>query len=128
MNQYATMFHINESALGVGHSYTEEDIPKLKAKIEEEIKRSEACEERNYDKMQYSNPYSKEIHRLVTIIEFLEQGVKVERTGGGLITVNNKFIVSLANPKWRVKGKNKWYWYKDPAQFVSKYINREDRK
>jgi len=124
MNPYSNMFHINEAALGVGNSYTEDDIPKLKEQIKEEAERSKACEEHNYDKMEYSNPYRKEIYRLLVIIGFLEQGVKVERTGGGLITVNNKFIVSLANPKWRVKGKNKWYYYKDPEQFVEKYIRK----
>lgn len=127
MNYYKTMYHINEEELlkNFDGVITEEHVPYIKTLIEEEAKKSKSCEQRNYHKDQYSNPYRREIIRLETIIEFVNTGVRVERTASGLITINGKYIVSLATPRWRVKGKAKWYWYTTPTEFVKKYIQKE---
>ena len=124
LNGYQLIQRMNEAELlqGFNGPVTQEQIAILEERIEQEKKQSKDCEERNYDKMQYSNPHDKEIKRLRTIIDFVKAGASVERTSGGLITVNGKYIISLANPKWRVKGKNTWYWYKTPEQFMSKYV------
>jgi len=126
LNGYQLIQRMNEAELlqGFNGPVTQEQLAILEERIEQEKKKSKACEERNYDKMQYSNPHDKEINRLRTIIDFVKVGASVERTNGGFITVNKKYIISLANPKWRVKGKNKWYWYTTPEQFMDKYVNR----
>ena len=31
--------------------------------------------------------------------------------------VNRKYVVGAINNRWRVKGKNKWYWFRDLAHF-----------
>jgi len=124
LNGYQLMQQINEDELlqGFNVPVTQDQIAILEKRIEQETKQSKACEERNHNKMQYSNPHDKEIKRLNTIIDFVKAGASVERTDVGFITVNGKYIISLANPKWRVKGKNKWYWYKTPEQFIDKYV------
>ena len=117
---------MNESELIGKGMYTPKDVDSLKQQLQDEIKRAQKRDRDCDHKDTYSNPYSRECSRLSVMIEFLEQGVNIERIGGGLMQINNKFIISLANPKWRVKGKNKWYWYKNPEHFVRKYINREE--
>jgi len=126
LNGYQLIQRMSEAELlqGFNGPVTHDQIPKLEEAIDEERKKSKACEERNYHKMQYSNPHAKEIKRLRTIIDFVKAGASVERTGGGFITINGKYIISLANPRWRVKGKNTWYWYKTPEDFVARYINK----
>lgn len=123
---YSFLHKINEVELlkGFHGVITKSQIPQLEAKLADEAAKSQACIKANDHKDQYSNPYAREVDRLQTIIEFVKTGVSVERTGGGLITVNGKYIVSLANPRWRVKGKNKWYWYKTPEDFVARYVNK----
>lgn len=117
---------INETALlkGFHGVITPAHLSQLEDKLAEEAEKSRACIKANDHKDQYSNPYAREVDRLQTIIAFVKTGVSVERTGGGLITVNGKYIVSLANPRWRVKGKNTWYWYKTPEDFVERYVNK----
>jgi hypothetical protein len=95
--------------------------------IQEMLKESEKLEERCYDKLQYSNPYGKELERLSSIKKFVPfaQQVIVSDYKPGLVIVNHKFIVSLRNNRWRVKGRNKWYCYDSIDQLVTKYILKE---
>lgn len=125
MNHYQVMHFMNEASLNVGSGYGPNDIDDLKEQLAEEQRKAKNHDEACAHKDRYSNPYAREAERLQVIIGFISEGVYVKRTAGGLIEINKKFIVSLANPKWRVKGKNKWYWYSTPKQFVSKYIRRE---
>lgn len=53
--------------------------------------------------------------------EFKNLGVDVKIVSNGLI-LNNKFRVGAKKPRWRVVGKNVWYRYKTPEQFVEDYI------
>ena len=85
-------------------------------------KDSEACEKRNYDKLQYSNPYSKQMVRIRAIQQFKKLPVHLSEYGPGLLIVNHKYIYALQTGQWRVQGKNKWYRSRDPEQFVYKYV------
>jgi hypothetical protein len=53
--------------------------------------------------------------------EFKDLGVDVEIVSNGLI-LNNKFRVGALKNRWKVVGKNVWYWYSNPKQFVEDYI------
>ena len=111
------------------HSY-EELLKKpslIDSYITELLKESAQLEERCYDKMQYSNPYDKELERLSSIKKFVPfaEKITVSDYSPGLVIVNRKFIVSLRNNVWRIKGKNKWYCYNNISQLVTKYILKE---
>jgi hypothetical protein len=60
------------------------------------------------------------IYRLEREIELLELGCTIEDCPHGTL-VNGRFIVG--HEKWCVKGKYKWYRYKDIPTFVAKYID-----
>ena len=113
------------------------DIPILEDMINRQKKLAE-IESLDYatnDKMYQSDPEYRHLHRLKKLKEFLltDQKIKLYYANTpGLILINNKYIASLSTDykwrvssgKWRVKGKNKWYWYKTPQQLVDKYILR----
>lgn len=53
--------------------------------------------------------------------KLLNCGFTVEEHSQGFL-VNNKYIVASGKRKWRVKGRNKWYWYKD-VESLKKYFD-----
>ena len=67
----------------------------------------------------------REAERLELQLRFLEQGVKVERVSNGFV-IEDKFHVGYQRPRWRVVGKNTWYWYSTPEQFVKQYVLKEE--
>ena len=71
------------------------------------------------------SPYLSLMRQLNTAKEFIELGQTVTKGQHELI-VNGKFIIAKKQKKWRVKGKNTWYYYKDVPTFVKKYILREE--
>ena len=77
--------------------------------------------ERDYDKFFVNNS---PIHRMEKEIELIENGCSVEHTPQGLL-VNNKYVVAINKNKWKVLGKNVWYWYSDIPTFVKKYVLRQ---
>ena len=95
--------------------------------LKEMIKLSKELEEDCEHKDRYSNPYSRELERMSGIHSFLPftNKVTVEDYSQGLVIVNKRYIVSLRNNVWRVKGKNKWYCYKDIEQLITKYVLKE---
>ena len=108
---------------------SKKDIPILEdmIKIQEKLAKIESHKYATNDKMYMSDPENRHLYRLKTLKEFLLTDQKIEldyANTSGLILINNKYIASLSNNKWRVKGKNKWYWYKTPQQLVDKYILR----
>jgi len=108
--------------------YTREDIPDLEWLLWEAKKAAKRCDKDNDHKSQYSNRHKREVWRLIKLIELIQLCDIVEDYDNGLALINRKFIVSLANNKWRVIGKNKWYMHKnDLTHFVDNYINK-DRK
>jgi len=105
------------------------DIPILKdmINIQKKLAKIEAYDYATNDKMYQSDPENRHLCRLKKLKEFLltDQKIKLDYANTpGLILINNKYIASLSSGKWRVKGKNKWYWYKTPQQLVDKYILR----
>ena len=97
-----------------------DNIPKLKELYEKHLKLG-----LEYDNDWNSGSDYREAHRLEKIINFLEleDELDIEYESGGLIFINNKFIVSLASNKWRVRGKSIWYRHSNNLQsFVDKYI------
>ena len=81
-----------------------------------EIERIEKVLDENDTDWPNRNP----IYRLEREIELLELGCTIEDCPHGTL-VNGRFIVG--HNKWCVKGKYKWYRYKDIPTFVSKYVN-----
>lgn len=73
---------------------------------------------RDYDKS-YTN--NNPIDRMRKEIELIESGCSVENTHEGLL-VNNKYVVAVRKNRWKVAGKNVWYWYSDIPTFVKKYV------
>jgi len=102
------------------------NIPKLKKLSEKHHKKG----------LKYDNDWNmgsdwREAHRLKKIIKFLEleDDLDIEYESAGLISINEKFIVSLASNKWKVRGKNTWYKHSDNLQdFVDKYILKKEIK
>lgn len=72
----------------------------------------------------YNNPYDREARRLRLHLEFLKQGVSVTAISNGFV-INDKFHVGYSGNRWRVLGKNKWYFCPSPEKFVKKYVLRE---
>jgi len=107
-------------------SLTKNNIPKLRQLYEKHLKLGR----------EYNNDWNmgsdwREAHRIEKIIKFLEldDDLKIEHESAGLVCINDKFIVSLASNKWRVKGKNVWYKHKnDLKDFVDRYILKKPSK
>jgi len=83
-------------------------------------KASQQCSDDNYHKDTFSNPYEKEVKRVAFIDELAKHRDKLTMSeyAAGIVLVNNKFVLSLISKKWRVKGRNKWYRFKDVDTFV----------
>lgn len=108
-------------------TYTIKDLPFLTEELElnEKLAKQRAIEA--WDKDRYSNRYAKEVRRLQKLIDLVQQPVTVEPSSNGCVLVNDKFIVSLANNKWRVVNKNKWYMHKDIPHFITNYVLKDER-
>lgn len=65
--------------------------------------------------------YPKSDHAYERAIELLKSGVTVEEIPQGFL-VNDKFIVASQAYKWRIKGKGKWYYFKNIEHFVNNYV------
>ena len=108
--------------------YTKDDIEKLKEEIEKEEEDSKICEIQNYNKDRYSNSFAREVQRLKKLVKLIRTGVKVEKIHRGLALINDKFVVSLLNNKWKILHKNKWYLHKQDLQhFIDNYILKENK-
>jgi hypothetical protein len=95
--------------------------------VDESIKLAEINRERwveaTWHKDQASDLtfYGRELNRLYKLREFLNLKVNIEPHASGFL-IEHKFVVAFQKNKWRVKGKNKWYWYKNEKELVDKYI------
>tara|TARA_S200002703_G_scaffold50104_1_gene43526 strand:- start:824 stop:1195 length:372 start_codon:yes stop_codon:yes gene_type:complete len=98
----------------------------LEEKIAYNRDQAKSLDERNDHKMMYSNPYEREVERLSTlsVLESLNINIKPYSVSGQVI-INNRFIYVLRTGMWRVKGKTKWYYSKNPEHFVKKYVLKE---
>lgn len=105
------------------------NIVEIEEAIKEQEELSKKCEEKNYHKLQYSNPYKREVLRLKRLKELKETNVLVEDYGNGTCVVNRRFRYCLLSGKWRncgdgYKGKGWWYYSKSPKQFVETYVTK----
>lgn len=55
-------------------------------------------------------------------IELISLGCTVETVWLGLL-VNGKYIVAPYQRKWKILGKNRWYWYSTIPDLVKKYFH-----
>tara|TARA_R110002096_G_scaffold185026_1_gene363665 strand:+ start:207 stop:530 length:324 start_codon:yes stop_codon:yes gene_type:complete len=76
------------------------------------------------DKDQGCEAVRKDIVRYKALISFAKLGLKLE--GRTHVTIADKFEYILSTGRWRVLGKNKWYWSKSPEQFYKKYVLRQE--
>ena len=108
------------------YTYYKSDIHDLEYLLIEARKRAKQCDIDNDHKMQYSNRHRREVHRIEKLIELIQLCGEVDDYDFGLALVNRKFIVSLADNKWRILGRNKWYRHKnDLKHFVDHYVYKE---
>ena len=98
----------------------------LEEKIAYNTEQAKALDERNDHKMQYSNPYEREVERLSSLSVLESFNISVEPYSvSGQVLINNKFVYVLRTGMWRVQGKMKWYYSKSPENFVRKYVLKE---
>ena len=55
----------------------------------------------------------------LTLLKYPELSIEEIHHG---VLVNGKYIIAIRKNKWKVKGKNKWYWYKNLNHLVENYI------
>ena len=86
--------------------------------------RRRISEERNYHKDVYGRSAEKSVERTKKLIALRKhKSLDIQEYNLGLVLINDKFVVSLINNKWRIKNKNKWYLHKeDVDHFVNTYI------
>jgi len=107
-------------------TYTQECLPALKKKQRKESKLATEYEKTNYE---LKNPHENSSFSLKKLIGLVQHGLHICDYSHGLVLVNDKYIVSLASNKWRVKGKQTWYDHKhDLTHFVCNYILKEPFK
>lgn len=70
----------------------------------------------------YETAEHRDIQRAQTIKELRATGVPWEYGTSGTVVLFDKFILTLRTNKWRVKGKNKWYRYKNVQDLLDRYI------
>jgi len=120
--------------LGVFHKIAKQADEKytkgktLEEKIAYNTEQAKKLDEKNDHKMQYSNPYEREVERLssLAVLEQFDIDVKPYSLSGQVI-INNKFVYVLRTGNWRVQGKTKWYYSKSPESFVRKYVLKETK-
>lgn len=83
---------------------------------------SDLHEEEWYDKQYVNNPYDREIKRIDTKLELLKYADKVTITDyqDGQVLLDGKIVLALRTLRWRIRGKQKWYY----AKTVESVINR----
>ena len=115
---------MNLMNLGI-YKFTKKDLPNLESKITISKFKSDQCEEDNYDRAYYNNPYKRDIERIEKLIALIHEDLQIESYRDGLVLVDKKFVVSLIDNNWRVLDKNTWYKHKDIKHFVSNYIRKD---
>lgn len=87
------------------------------------------CDYDNLHKDNYSNAHARHLHNVKTIDALLPyaEELNIEEYGNSMLIINGKFIVSLANNKWTIRGKQHlpWYKYKSIDSLVEKHIMKD---
>ena len=101
----------------------------LYKELEVAEKEKQISEKRNYHKDMYGRSAEKSVERTKKLIALRKhESLDIQEYNLGLVIINNKFVVSLINNKWRIKNKNKWYLHKeDVDHFVNTYILKENK-
>ena len=107
--------------------YNKEDIFFLKEELKKYKIEAKKTDEDNDHKLSYSNANQRQCSRLKKLIELIDTGVKIEDYDDGLVLINDKFVVSLRNSRWRTLNKNTWYWHKhDINHFINTYVMQDN--
>jgi hypothetical protein len=75
----------------------------------------------------FNNSYANEVRRLKTLREFVETGVPFEYCGDHVVLFD-KYLATLNNKRWRVVGKNKWYYYKNAEDLLTRYLLKDTQQ
>ena len=61
-----------------------------------------------------NNPYWREVKRCARMMVLLENFLEFDiyDNGGGTVIIKDKYILSLRNKRYRIKGKGEWYTYR----------------
>lgn len=102
------------------------ELDMIDKEIEKQAEIVRLAEIRVYHKDQYGKGPWNELNRLKKERDLILTGVKFEHYGHGTVLVEGKFVYALNTGKWRVLGKNKWYYSKGVEQFVNNYVRKED--
>tara|TARA_R110001632_G_scaffold199204_1_gene321662 strand:+ start:410 stop:751 length:342 start_codon:yes stop_codon:yes gene_type:complete len=100
------------------------DIKRIDKEIKEQEEVVRLAEIEVYHKDNYGRGPWNELSRLETEREIILTGVKWEHHDSGTVLIENKFVYALNSGKWRIKGKQKWYWSKSVEHFIEKYVRR----
>ena len=80
------------------------------------------------DSLGPSDPYGREVDRLVALLKFTELGIEYEEVFSGCVRVkqyNGQYLIyALRTGKWRNEGKSLWYRGCKVETFVNKYIRK----
>ena len=98
------------------------DLQLIDAEIEKQQEIVRLAEIAVYNKDNYGKGPWNELSRLLTERSLILTGVKWCHYGSGTVLIENKFVYALKSEKWRVKGKQKWYWSKGIKHFVKNYV------
>jgi predicted membrane protein len=80
----------------------------------------------NMHKDFFGDGHKKDVERQREAIAFVEVDREVALDlSGSIFSVGAKFLVAPRSRKWRVRGKGTWYLYKNPEQFIKKYVLKE---
>ena len=73
-----------------------------------------------------NNPHTREVQRLRKMIELIGNFFEFDIYchNGGTVIIKDKYIVSLRNRTYRIKGKGKWYTYRK-AQSLYDILNEK---
>ena len=93
----------------------------------EKVKELEASLKSQQDDVAHKDQYGGGFeYRIPKEIELTKLNVGYESIKSGLL-IKDKYIIATRKNKWRVLGKNTWYWYTSVPQLLDKLRIEYDR-
>ena len=77
--------------LGI-YKFTKKDLPNLESKLTISKFKSDQCEEENYYRDYYNNPYKRDIKRIEKLISLIHEDLQIESYRDGLVLLDKKFV------------------------------------
>lgn len=68
----------------------------------------------------FNNTAAKRLQKLEVALEFAKLGGNRVSVLRDEVIIDGKYIATLLNKKWKVKGKRKWYRYSSPTDLLHK--------